>query len=112
MRFERDGFSIEAGLAKGRAELPEWYLNEPHVLTGEEFYLSAFEELGSTRHLGMAIGPIPWTAMMDYAAFHRLSRENAIAFVRIIRIMDGEYLKWVHKKNPGGEDSPPETVQH
>lgn len=61
---------------------------------GDEFYLSAFWELSTTRQFGMGVGPIPWNRMVQYAQFHELEEDVARAFVQVMREMDGVYLEW------------------
>ena len=42
----------------------------------------------------MGLGPIPWSVRADYAEFHGLDEDNALAFVQIIGAMDVVYLTW------------------
>ena len=89
MRYERDGFSVEAALAKGRA-LPQWYLDEPEVTSDDNFFIAAFSELSTCRHQR----DIPWNCIIEYASYHELDREMTRAFVYVIRMMDRALLKW------------------
>ncbi len=111
MRYDRDGWSIEQGFAKGRytAETaPQWYRDEPPEIEGDEFYLCAFWDLSTCRPSGFGASPIPWNHIRDYAEFAGLDRVNALAFSLIIRKMDGAYLDHAKaeegKRRPGQDD--------
>lgn len=65
------------------------------------FYIDAFKELSSCRQFSMAIGPIPFTAIVEY--FRIYIRESGAHddlddFVYIIRRMDDTYLELVNAK--------------
>lgn len=72
------------------------------MLSGDEFYLSAFHDLSTCRQLGFSIGPIPWKDIILYAQFAELDSDVLSIFVPVIRAMDNEYLKWVGKKTSNG----------
>ena len=55
LRYERDGFQVEAALRKNRAT-PEWYDNEPIIEPTDIFYIKAFHDLSTCRISGMGIG--------------------------------------------------------
>jgi nitrogen fixation/metabolism regulation signal transduction histidine kinase len=42
----------------------------------------------------MGIGPIPWTAMTEYARYLNLDRDVTEAFVDIMREMDNAYVEY------------------
>jgi len=46
----------------------------------------------------MGIGPIPWTAVMQYAERVGFDRFNTDLFAHVIRSMDAVYLKWAEKE--------------
>lgn len=54
---------------------------------------AAFWKVGSCRQVGMGTGPIPWTAINDYAIRYRINGEDFEDFEHIIREMDGCYLE-------------------
>ncbi len=94
-RLSRDGFSIEAAIAKGR-DLPDWYLDEPEVLPGDQFYMQAFFELSTCRNYS-AMGdmlPIPWTAIVHYGNLHGLKGLMLDHFCTCVRAMDNAYMDW------------------
>jgi hypothetical protein len=84
---------VQSRLDKG-APLPDWYLDEPERGQDGAFYLSAFWDLHTCRHMGFSPGPIPWNRIKEYADFVGLDRQNAFAFTAIIRLMDNAYTKW------------------
>ena len=87
MRLERDGFSVDAAIRKGRP-LPEWYEDEPVIESADIFYLKSFYDLS------MSIGTVPWTAMLEYASHYRLSWDVTEAFIDIMREMDQAYIEY------------------
>lgn len=91
-------WTIDTALAKGR-DLPPWVHDEPELYRGDDFFLSAFFDLGTCRSLTEGgAGPIPWTAIVDYADRAGLVPDVAAGFVRVIRSMDSVYLEWFGKK--------------
>ena len=92
MRASDEGFSLDAASEKGR-DFPEWYLNEPYLEGFDAFYLRAFSDLSTCRSSGMALGPIPWHRILQYADHKRLNETMTEAFVTIIRGMDTAFLE-------------------
>lgn len=88
---------MQAAQAKGR-ELPTWYMEEPCLLPGDEFYLKAFWDLNTERAIGFSIGPIPWKSIVEYATWSQLADDVARTFVYTMREMDSAYLKHVADK--------------
>lgn len=78
--------------------MPEWYLDEPIDYPGDEFYLTAFHQLGTCRQYGDIPGPIPWDKIVTYADRRGLDNVIGVAFEHIISAMDNRYLKWYHQK--------------
>lgn len=50
----------------------------------------AYFELATCRPVGMGLGPIPWTAIHEYAEANGV--QDGERFVRLIRAMDREIL--------------------
>jgi hypothetical protein len=98
MQYNDLGASVRAAIEKGRP-LPDWYLNKPFTDFQGNWYLNAFYELSTNRSLGMSIGPIPWTAITEYATYHGLSRLTTDIFHIIIRALDNAYCKKVSEDN-------------
>lgn len=101
MRYERDGYSIESGIRKGRP-LPDWYVDEPELIRGAEFFLKAFRHLNSCRSFGMSLGPIPWSEILLYAKHNELDFEATNILVNVISSMDSAYLNWQKETNSNG----------
>lgn len=59
----------------------------------DRWILCAFYDLSTCRAVGMATGPIPWTAIVAYADRAGLAGATAAAFVEVIRVMDQGYLE-------------------
>lgn len=109
MRYERDGFSVESAIKKGR-DLPEWYLDRPELPDDDPVVLwayAAYADLATCRHPG---GPIPWTAFALYAQAQALSYDAANALWPVISHMDQVERAWRSKEgkpqndDEGGED--------
>jgi hypothetical protein len=60
--------------------------------------MNAFHRLGTCRQLGMGIGPIPWSAIEDYAVRYGLDEYQAHALKYHMARMDDAYLTWVNRK--------------
>lgn len=93
LRLKRDGFSIEAGEAKGRA-LPDWVTDVPGETDTDDFYLRSFWNLSTCRQVGFGIGPIPWNFIHDYARIKKLDLEASDLFIESILAMDRVYIEW------------------
>lgn len=63
---------------------------EPEI-SGLRFYVDAFYELSSCRSIGMALGPIPFTAILEYSKIFYDGEFDD--FLYFMRVMDREYLK-------------------
>lgn len=75
-------------LADGKITKPEDI--EPDNTEAYQFYIDAFTELSSCRSIGMALGPIPFTAIMEYSRIFEV--EDAEEFLYFIRRMDNIYV--------------------
>lgn len=64
-----------------------------------DFVWSAWWELHTDRPIGMAVGPIPFTAIDAYAGRYGIGALDAFeAFAGLIRAMDAVYLDWAAKR--------------
>lgn len=61
---------------------------------GLELYWTAFHELNSCRSFGMGLGPIPHTAILDYAQAYGFSEDQFDTLVFHVRAMDRAYLDY------------------
>lgn len=89
--MQREGWTVTTRLAKGQKP-PQWYSEQPEIGPLDEFYLSAFWDLSTTRGIGMTCGPIPWNHIRDYAEYAGLERDVGFAFAAIMRQLDAYYL--------------------
>lgn len=55
------------------------------------FYIDAFRELSSCRNQGFGIGPIPFTAIVDYSKIYNV--EEFDDFLYFIRLMDSKIIE-------------------
>lgn len=78
---------------RNRQALPQKILNQPELLPGLQFYFSAFLELSTCRY----DGPIPWTAIVQYAEMHGVEDDHMDDFRYYMREMDAAYLKHQRK---------------
>lgn len=102
----RDGHALETGQYQRatRGRLPQWYLDAPMLRPGDEFYLQAFFELSTERSFGMgAIGPIPWSRIIDYGQRAGLDKQMQDVLVRVLRTLDEEYLKWQREQEAANQ---------
>ena len=67
------------------------------------FYVDAFKELSTTRQYSMSAGPIPFTAIMDYAILFEV--EDKTDFLYIIRCMDLAWMEAVDEQKSDKENS-------
>lgn len=65
---------------------------------GVALCLTAWAELSTCRPIGMAVGPIPWTAIIEWARFHGLDREATGVLVSVIRRLDNDRAEREHSK--------------
>lgn len=78
--------------------LPQRIQNAPQLAFGMQMYFTAFLDLTSCRQLGMTLGPIPWTAVNDYAIDLGLDEESTEDLHHFVRAMDNVYVSHHSKK--------------
>jgi hypothetical protein len=64
--------------------------SEPEI-SQFRYYIDAFHELSSCRSIGMALGPIPFTAIAEYSKLFDV--EDFEEFHYLMRIMDHKFLE-------------------
>lgn len=84
-----------------RRPLPPAIANAPELQMGLELYYGAFLDLMTCRTMGMGPGPIPWTAINQYARAYDYSEEQEEDLQFYVSRMDQAYLEAVAKKQPG-----------
>lgn len=55
------------------------------------FYIEAFYELSTCRSVGMGVGPIPFTSVLEYSRIYDVG--DFEEFLYLIRRMDSRYLE-------------------
>lgn len=79
--------------------LPAWYTaGAPRLAAGAQIYIDAFWELSTERDFGYAMGPIPWSKIMEYADRAGLDAVMNRVFLKVVRELDEEYQK-IQKNN-------------
>src|SRR5690606_27660978 len=79
--------------------LPQAIQNAPELLPGLALYYNAYVELDSCRPFGLGPGPIPWTAVEQYAQLLGFDREQTEDLHHHVRAMDRAYLEhWRSKR--------------
>ena len=58
----------------------------------EDWIMAAFADLSTCRPIGMAVGPIPWTAIDAYASRAGLTPAARRTFTGSVRALDRAYL--------------------
>ncbi len=92
MRYQRDGFSVEAAFKKGRTLDPDhWYLHPPPEVPGLEFFFEAYRDLSTCRPPD---GAIPWLAAMAYGEKKKLAEDVTETVWVTVRKMDLAERSW------------------
>jgi hypothetical protein len=68
---------------------------EPEI-SAFSYYIDCFWELSTTRNNGMGVGPIPFTAIAEFA---KIYNEDIEEFVYLMRRLDAVFLKHCEKEN-------------
>jgi hypothetical protein len=79
---------------KAGMEVPDWAVNAPDIPLGSDLVFDAYQDLSSCRSYGWGAGPIPWTAVRDYATARGMDDDEYEEFAALIRMLDLEYLKF------------------
>lgn len=79
-------------------EIPDKIQNAPKLIMGLEFVLDAFFELDTERQLGFSPGPIPRSAIKNYANEYDMYGNEFDEFLFLIRRMDTSHLVQLQKK--------------
>ena len=74
-------------------------LEQRTSLTGYWWLWEAFHALTTCRMIGMSYGPIPWTAIQQYAEAERMTDEETYMLHAVIRSMDGRFLHYQDEKS-------------
>lgn len=88
-----------------RLPLPDRIQNAPDLELGLELYLGAFYDLDSCRTIGWGEGPIPWTAVEQYAQLNEIEGEQRADLHYHVRQLDTAYLQF--RASKAGKNAPP-----
>lgn len=75
--------------------LPDYIRNAPELLPGLELYMQAFHRLSTCRQVGMGLGPVPWTAVVQYGSMQELGQDQLEALHYHMARMDEAYLGYL-----------------
>lgn len=95
-------------MRKGR-ELPDWFHDCPEIEPYDAFYLNSFWDLATCRQIALEPTDIPWTAINEYADYRGLTGYVKDFFIRMIRVVDKEYLKYLEENKPEASKTTPES---
>lgn len=79
--------------------LPKAIQNAPSLRLGLELFMQGFNDLDSSRTIGMVEGPISWNAVQEYCMLNELDEDQTADMHYYIREMDSEFLKERKKKS-------------
>ena len=82
---------------RSRRALPKKIENAPSLMMGLELYWDAFLDLSTCRPTGMGMGPIPWSAIRDYAVTFDFDEDQHEDLYHFIRVMDNAFIE--HHRN-------------
>lgn len=86
--------------------IPDSILDAPEMFAGDELYLTGYLELNTCRSIGMAEGPIPWTAIREYCFVHDITGELLEDFMYVIKFVDVELRNYQAEKQKQESDKP------
>lgn len=92
LRYQRDGFSVEAARKKGRPLEPDhWYYQKRELPEGIDLFLQAYRDLSTCRPPD---GPIPWTAAMEWSDRRGLPSDLGAVLWGVIWRVDSAERGW------------------
>lgn len=62
---------------------------EPEMSEVDMFLVRCWGDVGTCRQLGMAVGPIPWTAVAQWCAHYELDRDATQVVIGVVQYLDG-----------------------
>jgi hypothetical protein len=111
---EAEQLGWEAHLRYGYP-LPEQLQNPPVLEEYLQLYMKAFRHLSTCRQMGMGPGPIPWTAVVEYARIQAFDSVQTEALHYHVERLDGAYLSFcdrqIKRETKPTETKPPVKKQ-
>jgi hypothetical protein len=92
-------FILEQCAQDGFRRIPDAIANAPELDPSLGLFWSAFWDLNSCRSAGMALGPIPWTAMQQWCTLYGVSGEQQADLEFLVGQLDAAFLKWSNRKS-------------
>ena len=74
--------------------MPDWFIEQPAEPPCYGVMREAYADLDTCRNAGMGFGPIPWTAIREYAEFEDMDNDTTSLFIRLVRMMDAAVCAW------------------
>lgn len=84
-------------MALRNKQAPEQLKQGPEVRPGLDLFIEAFMALTTCRGFAFRIGPIPYTAILDYCREYGITGEQRGRVIRYLRSMDKFYLDELNK---------------
>lgn len=81
-----------------RLPLPDRIQNAPELFIGSELFYGAFMDLSTCRPAGWGVCPIPFSAIIDYAAAMDIEGDQRDDLVLFVRSLDAAYVKHYNQK--------------
>jgi hypothetical protein len=82
--------TTDAALALTERQIADILDQEPERDYAVATCIGAWFDLSTARAIGMAAGPIPWSAIVQWCQFHQLDREASMILIHVIRQVDNE----------------------
>ena len=70
--------------------MPDWYEEEPHLMPGERFYITAYFDLCTCKNQN---GDIPWNVINEYGRCKGLEDVTLTLFINVIIYMNALRMK-------------------
>jgi len=86
--------------------LPQKIQNKPELMLGLELYYGAFFDLNTCRQIGMAMSPISWLHIREYASTFGFDEDQEDRLYFFVRQMDKAFLEHHDKKSSKESSSP------
>ncbi len=65
-------------------------VDQPEHDEAIDLCVEAWQDLSTCRPIGMAVGAIPWPAIVQWCEWHEIDHDIAVILVRIIRQLDND----------------------
>lgn len=70
--------------------------------------LHAWSDLSTCRSVGMALGPIPWTVIVQWCEWHGLDRDATRIVMAVVRRLDRDWIEAENSRSaPGARGGKP-----